>query len=75
MQVEGLLAAFPEVRERLQIEYVDFEKPRGELARFCGDENQSCPQLVFPEGDDALSAKFSEPGERDVRRIHLACLI
>ena len=64
------MASFPELREQLHIEYVDFQKPRGGLEDFCGEQNQSCPQLILPEGDDVFSSRFSEPGLGKVRRIH-----
>ncbi|WP_298922482.1 DUF3088 family protein [uncultured Roseobacter sp.] len=66
--IEGLLAMFPEVRQNLDVRYVDFARPRGEMAKHVG-ENQSCPQIVLPNGDDAFSAGLSEKGQGIVRRI------
>jgi len=70
MQVEGLLASFPVIRHHLKIEYVDFEKPRGDLSLYCGEKEQSCPQLVLPNGDDEFSAEFSVDGINGARRIN-----
>lgn len=70
IQVEGFLSVFPEVHDKIRIEYVDFGKPRGDLARYSGDANQSCPQIVFPDGDDDFSAQFSDIGIGRARRIH-----
>lgn len=66
--VEGLLAAFPHVRQNLEIRYVDFDRPRGNMAIYVG-ANQSCPQLVFPDGDDRHSVGRSSPGISPARRI------
>ncbi len=66
--IEGLLAMFPDVRQNLDVRYVDFERPRGDMAEFVGD-NQSCPQIVLPKGDDAFSTESSEAGQGAARRI------
>lgn len=66
--VEGLLAMFPDVRQNLDVRYVDFARPRGDMAGYVGDE-QSCPQIVLPDGDDAYSAELSVAGQGQTRRI------
>jgi hypothetical protein len=66
--IEGLLAMFPDVRQNLDVRYVDFARPRGDMADFVG-HNQSCPQIVLPKGDDAFSAGSSEAGQGAARRI------
>jgi len=68
MQVEGLLAIYPQVRQNLTVCYVDFDRPRGDMAGYVGNA-QSCPQLVFPDGDDAHSVGISEGGVSSVRRV------
>lgn len=68
LQVEGLLAVYPQVRQNLDIRYVDFERPRGGMAKFVG-ANQSCPQLVHPTGDDEYSIGISEAGVSPARKI------
>ncbi|TDF42250.1 DUF3088 family protein [Alteromonadaceae bacterium M269] len=75
IQVEGLLAAFPEIRQDLDIRYVDFEKPRADLPELSGEANQSCPQLILPEGDDEFSAQYSIDGIGNVRRIEKTLFI
>lgn len=69
LRIEGLLSIFPVLRHSLQICYVDFPKPRGALAQLAGAESQSCPQLVFPAGDDEVSGRWSVAGAADARRI------
>lgn len=68
LAIEGLLAMFPKVRQNLEVRHVDFARPRGALEGFVGDD-QSCPQIVLPNGDDAFSSKLSEQGLGEVRRI------
>jgi len=70
IRIEGLLSAFHILRETLKIEYVDFAKPRGTLPDLTGEQNQSCPQLVFPDGDDEISAQWSVSGVGKVRAIN-----
>ena len=43
----GLLDFYPALKQRLSVEYVDFPRPRPELAALLGEENQSCPVLVL----------------------------
>ncbi|KAB7615406.1 DUF3088 domain-containing protein [Amylibacter sp. SFDW26] len=69
IHVEGVLSAFPVIRETIDVRYVDFAKPRGALPDFAGDTNQSCPQLILPNGDDAYSGKYSVDGENGTKRI------
>lgn len=69
LRMEGLLALFPAVRQNINVCYVDFAKPRGALPNFAGIDNQSCPQLIFPRGDDTHSPKFSTGGLSETRRI------
>ncbi len=66
--IEGLLAMFPDVRQNLDVRYVDFARPRGDMADHVGDD-QSCPQIVLPDGDDAHSKGLSEAGIVATRRI------
>ncbi|WP_366523355.1 DUF3088 family protein [uncultured Roseobacter sp.] len=66
--VEGLLAVFPHVRQNLDIRYVDFDRPRGDMSLYVGD-NQSCPQLVFPDEDHNYSTVQSLSGNSPARRI------
>jgi hypothetical protein len=54
MQVEGLLASFPQLREALDITYVDFARPRQLLVDLLGAGYQGCPVLVAAEGADGL---------------------
>jgi hypothetical protein len=46
MQVEGMLASFPQLRDALDITYVDFPRPRRALVGLVGEAYQGCPVLV-----------------------------
>ena len=51
--VEGLLSFHPELRERLEVRYVDFPRPRPDVVALVGEANQSCPVLVLGEAAPA----------------------
>lgn len=53
MQVEGLLACFPQLRDELDIIYLDFARPRRVLVELLGEAYQSCPVLVAAPGAEA----------------------
>ncbi len=49
--VTGLLWYYPEVAAALDIRQVDAPRPRPDVVALVGEEHQSCPVLVLPEGD------------------------
>lgn len=46
-EVVGLLEFYPVLKQHLELHYIDYPRPRPELAALLGDENQSCPVLVL----------------------------
>ena len=44
--LEGILVYYPSLRDKLEIHYVDFVRPRKVLVDLLGEANQSCPVLV-----------------------------
>lgn len=52
MIVEGMLATVPGLRDRLEIRYVDFPRPRQAIVDFVGPDKQGCPLLIreTPDG-------------------------
>ncbi|MER8472301.1 DUF3088 domain-containing protein [Mesorhizobium sp. M1328] len=69
-QVEGLLAAFPDLAARLDVERVPFARPRSKVIDALGEWHQSLPVLVIgsnpPTGLPTAKGKaFSD----DTRRI------
>jgi hypothetical protein len=69
IRIEGMLATFPSLRAELDVRYVDFAKPRGQLPEYAGTDNQSCPQLILPNGDDEVSEQWSVPAAARAQRI------
>ena len=53
MTIVGILAAFPDVKDALEIRYQPLEKPRPEMTALLGEENQNCPTLLLAGGSDA----------------------
>lgn len=51
--VEGFLSYSPDIRNKIDIRSVAYERPRQEVADYLGKENQGCPVLVIPEGVQA----------------------
>jgi len=61
--VEGMLSFYPILREKLEIHYIDFPRPRPELVALIGADNQGAPKLILgedvgaaPEGVTVASA-------------------
>lgn len=46
-QMLGLLEFYPELKQHLEVRWVDYPRPRPELIELLGEENQSCPVLVL----------------------------
>jgi hypothetical protein len=53
MLIEGLLASYPDLQSRIDVERIAWPKPRAEVVTLLGTENQSVPVLVL--ADDAPS--------------------
>jgi len=47
----GILNYYPELKEKLDITFIDFERPRQKLVALVGDENQGCPNLVIDKDE------------------------
>lgn len=48
--VEGLLGFFPELRDHVDVTYIDFPRPRQGIVDLIGEDHQSVPVLVLAEG-------------------------
>lgn len=48
--IEGLLSFYPRLRNELEVQYVDFVRPRPAIVDLIGEANQSCPVLVLEDG-------------------------
>ena len=63
--VEGVLSYFPELKERIEIEYVDFARPRPTVIATIGEENQSCPVLIIDKNETTVDTSyFSAYGDK-----------
>jgi hypothetical protein len=49
MLMEGLLAAFPDLQSRIDVERIAWPKPRAAVVALIGTENQSLPVLILAE--------------------------
>ena len=61
LKLEGLLAWFPQVRQALDVQYMEFPRPRKVLVDLIGADNQGAPVLVLggppPTGVNAAQVK------------------
>jgi len=57
--VAGILYYYPDVAAQLDIRQVDAPRPRPAVVALVGEENQSCPVLVLPEGDRPAGASVA----------------
>ena len=45
-QLEGVLSFYPHLRKEIDVEYIDFARPRLAILKLLGEENQDAPVLV-----------------------------
>ncbi len=64
--VDGMLSFYPDLRDKIEIRYIDFQRPRPLLASEIGEENQSCPKLIL--ADDRPAPKGIKINEANGRR-------
>lgn len=55
VHVEGLLACYPALRDKLDIRYVDYARPRVPIVELLGPEQQGCPVLIVTNEARAAS--------------------
>lgn len=48
----GIIKYYPQLETMLDIEFVDFKRPRKVIIDLIGEENQSCPVLVIENHQD-----------------------
>jgi hypothetical protein len=60
--MEGVLASFPDLAARLDVERIAWPRPRQAVVALVGEQNQSVPLLVLGEGspDDAEAESYGE---------------
>lgn len=62
VSVEGMLGFFPELREKVDVHYIPFPRPRQPLIDAIGENNQSVPALIL--GDDPFPTSGAPEPER-----------
>jgi hypothetical protein len=45
--LEGVIVSFPQLAQRIDIERIDWAKPRHKVVAMIGECNQSCPVLIL----------------------------
>jgi len=59
--MEGLLKYVPDLESKLEVRRIDFQRPRPEVIKLLGEENQGTPVLVLDEGvEDPQDAQVSK---------------
>lgn len=51
--LEGVLASFPQLTKALDVERIEWPRPRKELIDLVGEDNQSLPLLVLANGENS----------------------
>lgn len=64
--LEGVLASFPDLAQRLDVLRIAWPRPRAEVVALIGAENQSLPVLVLADDAPAELATGSFEGRRFV---------
>lgn len=65
--VEGVLSFFPQLREWLDVQYLEFPRPRGVLVEALGEAHQSLPVLILAR-ERALKADAPAPTSANGQR-------
>lgn len=47
--VEGMLGFYPELRDRIEVAYIDFPRPRQAIVDAIGEDQQSVPVLILSD--------------------------
>jgi hypothetical protein len=66
-EIRGLLAYYPELRDRIEIREVDYPRPRAEVAEVLGNPHPGCPVLVLADSREApadLRVETTRTGRR-----------
>jgi len=57
VSVEGLLGFFPDLRSQIDVNYIEFPRPRQALVDLIGEDNQGVPVLVLAEDSPVPRSK------------------
>jgi hypothetical protein len=64
--IEGVVRYYPQLEELIEIQHVDFKRPRPAIIELIGEENQSCPVLIIDnkEADDTETSYFEKYSDK-----------
>ncbi|HEY5514017.1 MAG TPA: DUF3088 family protein [Geomonas sp.] len=57
--IEGILSYYPQLREQLEVSYLDFPRPRQAIIDEIGPDNQGMPVIVVAEGSRIPAGDFA----------------
>ncbi len=69
VSVEGLLSFCPQLRNAVDVEYIDAPRPRAAIVNLIGAENQSVPVIVLTAGLKPVDASLTIREQSGVRFI------
>lgn len=64
---EGLLALFPPLSKHLEVRRIGFERPRMELVKLVGEDQQTCPTLVLSQRSNRAFATHEFAGNAFIK--------
>jgi hypothetical protein len=50
--ISGIIKYYPQLETVLEINYVDFQRPRKAIIELIGEDNQSCPVLIIENSQE-----------------------
>jgi hypothetical protein len=50
--IAGIIKYYPQLETLLEINYVDFQRPRKAIIELIGEDNQSCPALIIENSQE-----------------------
>jgi len=59
LPIEGLLGFYPQLRENIDVQYIDFQRPRQALVAELGLENQGAPVLILANSENIPNDEIS----------------
>lgn len=54
--VEGMLSFYPQLRQQLDVRYIDFQRPRPEIVKELGPDHQGLPALILADASAGRKA-------------------
>ena len=57
--VEGVLSFFPQLRDLIEVHYLEFPRPRRALVKALGEKHQSLPVLILAPGKKIVDPELS----------------